>query len=348
MGKGTGTQLDRLYLHERNRADELWLTQPVADGELKRFTYAEAMNEARRMAAWLRAQNFAPGSHIVIFAKNNAWWFLADIAIWMAGHVSVPLYPILTADTIRQIVTHSGACLAFVGKLDGLEAMAPGLPDDLPVVKLPLAPALTSTPPLRDAKSWADIVSTTAPITDSPTRERDELATIIYTSGTTGVPKGVMHSFASMASAQGYIDELNINPSDRMLSYLPLAHSMERTLVEMTSMLVGFQVFFAQSLERFVDDLKRARPTLFVSVPRLWHKFQTGVFAKMPRAKLALFMKIPILRGIVRRKILAGLGLDSVRFAGSGSAPIPAELIAWYRGLGLELLEGYAMTEKSS
>jgi long-chain acyl-CoA synthetase len=339
------TQLDRLFAHEKNRGEELWLTQPVGGGALKELTYASAMKEARSMAAWLRGLELPAGSHIVIFAKNNAWWFLADIAIWLAGHVSIPLYPTLTPETVRQILTHSGAKHAFIGKLDGFDAMAVGIPDDVKLVKMPLAP---DSKHLEDATLWTDIVARTAPITDDPKRKPDELATIIYTSGTTGAPKGVMHSFASLCSAQGYIDELNINPSDRMLSYLPLAHSLERTLVEMTSMLVGFHVFFAESLERFVDDLKRARPTLFVSVPRLWHKFQSGVLAKMPAKKLALFLKIPILRGIVRRKILNGLGLAEVRFAGSGSAPIPAELIAWYRDLGLELLEGYGMTENSS
>ncbi len=337
--------LDRLYVHERERPETVWLTQPLGGDRLEGFSFAKAMGEARRMAAHLRALELPPASHIVIFAKNNAWWFLADLAIWMAGHVSVPLYPTLTPETIRQIITHSDACLAFIGKLDGFDAMAPGLPEGLARIVLPLAP---THPGLASSPKWADIVAKTAPIADSPTRTPDELATIIYTSGTTGVPKGVMHSFGSMCSAQGYIDELGMRSDDRMLSYLPLAHSLERTLVEMTSMLLGFHVYFAESLARFVEDLRRARPTLFVSVPRLWHKFQSGVFAKMPPRRLALLLRIPILRNIIRRKILDGLGLGAVRFAGSGSAPIPAELIAWYRRLGLELLEGYGMTENSS
>jgi long-subunit acyl-CoA synthetase (AMP-forming) len=343
--RSADTQLTRLYHHERTRGDASWLTQPMGAGKIAELTFRDAMDQARRMATHLVSLDLPPGSHIVIFAKNNAWWFLADIAIWMAGHVSIPLYPILTADTIRQIVEHSGARLAFVGKLDGFDAMNPGLPADLPRIVLPLAP---DHPSLRDRPKWVDLVAKHEPMTASPTRTPDELATIIYTSGTTGTPKGVMHSFRSLCSAQGYIDELNMTSADRMLSYLPLAHSLERTLVEMTSMLVGFHVYFAESLERFVDDLRRAQPTLFVSVPRLWSKFQSGVFAKMPPGRLAFLLKIPILRGIIRRKILAGLGLGSVRFAGSGSAPIPAELIAWYRGLGLELLEGYGMTENSS
>ncbi len=335
------TQLDRLYEHERTHAARIWLTQPLPGGELRELSFAAAMDEARRMAAHLKGLALPAGSHIAIFAKNNAWWFLADIAIWMAGHVSVPLYPVLTAETIRQILVHGDVRLVFVGKLDGWDAMAPGVPEELPRIALPLAPKL-------DVPQWSDLVARTEPLRENVRRKPDELATIIYTSGTTGVPKGVMHSFHSLCSSQGYIDELGMRDDDRMLSYLPLAHSLERTLVEMNAMLVGFHVYFAESVDRFVDDLKRARPTLFVSVPRLWQRFQSGVLAKMPAKKLALLLKIPIVRSIVRKKVLVNLGLAEVRFAGSGSAPIPGELIAWYRALGLELLEGYGMTENSS
>ena len=107
-------------------------------------------------------------------------------------------------------------------------------------------------------------------------------------------------------------------------------------------------IYFAESLDTFVQDLKRARPTLFISVPRLWSKFQQGVFAKMPPAKLDRLLGIPLLGRIVARKVLAGLGLDAVVQAGSGSAPLPPELIRWYRRLGLRLFEGYGMTEDNS
>ena len=110
-------------------------------------------------------------------------------------------------------------------------------------------------------------------------------------------------------------------------------------------MYTGSNVFFAESLTTFVQDLNRCRPTLFLSVPRLWTKFQAGVFTKMPEKKLNTLLSIPILNWLIKKKILKGLGLDQVRFAGSGSAPIPAELLQWYRRLGLELLEGYGMTE---
>jgi len=125
-------------------------------------------------------------------------------------------------------------------------------------------------------------------------------------------------------------------------------HRMERWIVECCSLVAGFQVFFAESLDTFVQDLNRARPTLFISVPRLWLKFQHGVYRKMPEKKLKRLLKIPLLNRIIKKKVLTGLGLNQVRFAGSGSAPIPAELIQWYRDLGLELLEGYGMSENFS
>jgi long-subunit acyl-CoA synthetase (AMP-forming) len=155
-----------------------------------------------------------------------------------------------------------------------------------------------------------------------------------------------MLSFGAMATAaRGLHEQLPCGPEDRMLSYLPLAHVFERWIIGTGAFLARFQLFFAESLDTFVQDLNRARPTMFVSVPRLWQKFQLGVFAKMPAKKLATLLKIPILGGVVRKKVLRGLGLDACRFAGSGSAPIPPELIQWYRDLGLELLEGYGMTE---
>ena len=130
---------------------------------------------------------------------------------------------------------------------------------------------------------------------------------------------------------------------------LPIAGNpailFERGAIEGVSLYKGAQVFFAESLDTFVSDLQRARPTLFHSVPRLWLKFQLGVFSKLPPGRLALLLKLPIIGNLVRKKVLEGLGLAETRLAVSGSAPIPAELINWYRSLGLELLEGYAMSE---
>ena len=155
-----------------------------------------------------------------------------------------------------------------------------------------------------------------------------------------------MHSFGRMSDAvKGMVKELKLNGQDRGLSYLPLAHVFERAYVECTSLVAAHHIFFAESLDTFVQDLNRCEPTVFISVPRLWLKFQLGIFKKVPEKKLNFLLKIPILSGFLKKKLLTALGLQKVRIAGSGSAPIPAELIAWYRNLGLNIVEGYAMSE---
>ena len=155
-----------------------------------------------------------------------------------------------------------------------------------------------------------------------------------------------MHDFETMyVTTVGICKLLEATDKDRYLSYLPLAHGMERWLGECVALYSGLELFFAESLTTFVQDLNRAKPTLFVSVPRLWTKFQQGVYKKMPPKKINTLLRIPLVNILIKKKILKGLGLDQVRIAGSGSAPIPEELIQWYRRLGLELLEGYGMTE---
>jgi long-chain acyl-CoA synthetase len=338
--------LQRLYHWESTTPDRVAYTQPLGKeggGQVVTYTWRQVMDQSRRMAAYLQAQGIAPGDRVAILSKNTAHWMMSDFAIWLAGAVSVPLYPTLAAGTIRQILEHSGAKLLFVGKLDGWEGMKPGVPAGLPCVSHPLSP--------DDAKkaytAWDDIVAKTEPLKGNPVRPADELATIMYTSGTTGAPKGVMHSFGTFAwgVTSGLKRVQAINADARMLSYLPLSHVAERTLVEHGQLATGMHVYFAESLETFTQDLQRARPTVFFSVPRLWVKFQQGIGAKMPPAKLDRLLKIPILRGIVRKKILTALGLQECVFAAGGAAPMPPDLLRWYNKLGLDLVEVYGMTE---
>ncbi len=338
--------LQRLYHWEKTTPERMVFTQPyegaAKGGQVRTWTWKEALDETRRMAAHLKSLNLPPKSNIALISKNTAHWMFTDWAIWMAGHVSVPLYPTLAADTIRQILEHSEAKLLFVGKLDGWAGMKPGIPAGMSCIAHPLAP--------DDAKkhyaSWDDIIAKTAPMTDSPVRPADEMATIIYTSGTTGMPKGVMHSFGNFAAAlTAGLKRVPLDNSARMLSYLPLSHIVERVLVEHGLLAVGMQIYFAESLDTFTLDLQRAQPTTFFSVPRLWVKFQQGINAKMPPAKLNRLLSIPIIGGLVRKKILKALGLDKCTFAAGGAAPMPPALLQWYTKLGLDLIEGYGMTE---
>jgi long-chain acyl-CoA synthetase len=307
--------LQRAYRWEQERGQEIFLTQPLGKGQVRDWTWAQAMHEARCFAAWLTAQGWEPGSRVAIMSKNTAWWIMADLGIWMAGHVSVPIYPNLVAESVQQILAHSETRLCVVGKLDDWKAMVAGIPNGLPCVGTPMCEAPGCT-------AWDQIIGSTAPLKASPVFAGDAMATIIYTSGNTGMPKGAVHGFASFAhTALALKEVIKTDAHDRVLSYLPLAHVAERCLVEGQAIYAGLHVYFAEDLSTFLADLQRARPTFFFSVPRLWVKFQQGVLAKMPPQKLDRLLRIPLLGGIVRKKVLKQLGLDSVRFAGTGAAP---------------------------
>merc|ERR1712048_783052 len=144
-------------------------------------------------------------------------------------------------------------------------------------------------------------------------------------------PKGVMHSFASMIDpCHGFNRSIGIKAEDRYLSYLPVAHGMERWLGIMLPLYSGCNLFYAESLATFAADLQRCRPTVFLSVPRLWTKFQAGVFSKLSEKTLNILLAIPIISFLIKKKLLKALGLDQCRLAGSGSAPLPPALLSWY------------------
>ena len=336
--------LDFVYEHEVQRANEIFLTQPIGNNQTIDYTWAQTMDQARRMAAYLQSRGLEPGARVAILSKNCAHFIIAELAIWMAGCTTVAIFPTETAETIRYVLDHSGASMLFVGKLDTWEQQASAVHDGLHCVAFPLAPATSY-------EGWDAIVARHQPLQGRIRREPSDIGILMYTSGSTGQPKGVMHNFARMsAAAVGIVDEIRLRVGtsliNRMLSYLPLAHVFERAWVECGALVDGrSHLFFAESLDTFLQDLNRAKPTCFISVPRLWLKFQHGVFTKMPPKKLDFLLKLPFIGKLVGRKVLTGLGLEHTMLAGSGSAPIPAELIMWYRRLGLNLKEGYAMTE---
>ncbi|MBP9686026.1 MAG: AMP-binding protein [Rhodoferax sp.] len=331
--------LQCLYRWERERSNQTYLTQPTGGGAVQDISWREAADQVRRMATWLKAQGWPQGSRVAILGKNSAHWILADLAILMAGHVSIPIYPTFNGEALSFILEHSEARACFIGKMDDTNSLKTGLTPNLPLVILPLAPPVKGL-------LWSDLIAKTEPMKGSPAPDGESICTIIYTSGTTGKPKGVVHSFNGMASGvTSAMRRFHMDSNDRFISYLPLAHVAERMLVEQASLRYGSHIFFAESLDTFVQDLQRARPTIFFSVPRLWVKFQQGINAKMPEEKLQKLLRLPLIGWLVRRKILKGLGLDQCRLAAGGAAPMPVDVLNWYRNLGLDLVEVYGMTE---
>jgi len=331
--------LEAFFRHERQHPDKTYLIQPLAGGTTLELSWRQVGEQARRFAGWLSQLHLPERSQVAILSKNCAHWIIADLAIWMAGHVSVPLPPTLPADALRQMIEHSESRVVVVGKLDDWQRVRPGLPAGIPWVGLPLAEADEQ---LHDWQS----VQRCAPVQQILARDPAQPATIMYSAGASGLPKGCVLSFASMYfAANNFLRLFLVTEQDRVLSWLPLSHVAERQFVEMQSLLSGMTVYFAHSRSTFIDDLRRARPTLFLGTPSTWQQIRQGVLRRTQQRVLDTALKIPLLGKRLAASMLEQLGLDQVRFAVSSCGVVPAELMDWYHRIGVRLFEIYGLTE---
>jgi long-chain acyl-CoA synthetase len=336
----TKTPLAMLYHWEQTAPDTIFLRQPI-DGQYVTLTWRETAEQARKIAAELLAMDLPPLSNIAILSKNCAHWFVTDLAIMLAGHVSVPIYSTAGEKTIQYVLSHANCPVIFVGKLDDTAEQVAAIPEHVTKLAMPY-------PAIPADKQWSDMLLQT-PYADSPLPDMNTIMTIIYTSGSTGNPKGVVHSYATICwAAQRSLKALSVNSNDRILSYLPLAHITERVLVELASYYSGMRIDFLESLDTFARDVNATQPTLFISVPRLWTRFQMGVLANMPQKKLDTLLRIPIVGKLVSKKIRSKLGLGQARLCASGSAPISTATLEWFRKIGINISEGWGMTENSA
>ncbi|MFT5834152.1 MAG: long-chain acyl-CoA synthetase [Cognaticolwellia sp.] len=344
--KASKTLLDYFYDFEKRKANEVYLKQPV-NGTWKTYTWAEVGRQARSMAAALKAMNLPEKSHIGLLSKNSAHWIMADLAIMMSGHVSVPFYATLTADSLSEVLTLSNTKVLFLGKLETWEQQKSGVSDDIHCITLPHLPGNSE---ITGYETWDDLVAKHEPISQEYYPKSEDLYTIIYTSGTTGTPKGVMLDYGAVSrlldnERQSNMLQLFEGKEHRFFSYLPLNHIAERNIVEAASLATGGSVSFAESLDTFAQNLKDTQPTVFLAVPRIWTKFQLGILGKMPQSRLNILLKIPIINNVIRKKISEGLGLDKAKILITGAAPMPTHLLKWYQKLGMKVQEVYGMTE---
>ncbi len=318
--------------------DRTFLTQPFGN-EVRDWSFRQAHDDMSRLATALLSLGLAPGDRVAILSKNCAEWLIADMAIAMAGLVSVPIYPTAGTETIGYVLGHSDARVAIIGRLDDPDSVKAALPADIITVGLRYGV-------LECQHDWQTLIDASDPIAEPHRPSGDDMMTILYTSGSTGRPKGVVlsysaYEYASKATAK----TVGASATDRAVSYLPLAHVTERTVIAGPAIYSGWHLFFVDQLSTFVADVQRASPTLFISVPRLWVQFQTGVHAKMPPEKLDRLLKIPFIGKRVAKKVREGLGLGSCRLIGSGSAPISPLTLRWYEKIGINISEGWGMSE---
>lgn len=325
----------------QERPNDVYLTQPI-NREIKEFTYFEVADQALSLVSALRGLGLEPKDKVALLSKNCAEWFICDLALMLGDYVSVPIFPTAGSDTIEHCLTHSEAKAIIVGKLDDDAATLEVLSKHQQLISIALP--YDSAPSCQ--YEFNTLIDSHQPSTERPQHTDDTLMSLVYTSGTSGLPKGAMLTYGGFTwCASKIVEHIGLQENDRLFSYLPLAHITERVYVLGSSVLGGVPTSFAESLDTFIDDVKAHKPTLFISVPRLWTVFQQRILEKMPQKKLNILLAIPFLNSIVKKKIIAGLGLENARVLGCGSAPISPSLLHWYRSVGMNITEAWGMTE---
>jgi long-chain acyl-CoA synthetase len=326
------------FIHwEKTIPEKLFLRQPF-NGKWQTYTYQQAGDEIRRIASGLKSLQLPPQSHIALLSKNCAHWIMADLAIMMCGHISVPLYATLSAPAIQQILEHSESKAIIIGKLDNYDEQKSGIPNG--VIKIGIGAYGISEQ--HQWESWLK----NEPFAGSYEWKPSDIFTIIYTSGTTGKSKGVMHDIHAVDSTvKAALNDLDFVPHPSLFSFLPLSHIAERIGIEMVGLYTGAQYSFSESLESFADNLMDTQPHTFFAVPRLWAKFREKILEKMPQKKLDMLIGLPLIGNIVKKKIRKKLGLSRANLIFSGAAPISVEMLQWFDKIGVVILQAYGMTE---
>lgn len=338
--------IEMFYHWESATPNSTFLRQPYGD-VWKSWTYKEAGIEARKVASYLKQKGLEPGDHICLLSKNCYQWVIADLAIMMSGCVSVPLYASLPKEQLRVVVSKSDCKAIFVGKLDKWDDKIEAIPNGVEIIRFGDYPGNAE---VRDGKLWDEILSEQEPLQDNYIPNLEDLWTIKFTSGTTGEPKGVMHIHRTPAmimkneEKSSFIGIYKLK-SFKFFSFLPLNHVGERLGLEVPCIYVGGMISFAESLDTFAKNIQETQPTMLFAVPRIWTKFYLGVTAKTPQKKLNTLFKIPIVSGIIKKKIKTALGLRDAQIVATGAAITPKFLKEWYTDLGLHLIEAYGMTE---
>jgi long-chain acyl-CoA synthetase len=342
--------------------------------------YGEAVREA---AAGLVALGIDPGDRVGILSNNQPRWHMADLAILSCGAISVPAYPTGAASQVGHVLGHSGSRICFVGDRDHLAKV---------LLARPRLPALERVVMLGDAPdglddefllTFDDLRSVgRQELERRPTRldERtaelraDSLATIVYTSGTTGPPRGTMLTHENVSETiRSLTAVVEVGPTERFLSFLPLSHIAERCVSHIAQIVSGGETWFARSLATVPEDLQACRPTIFFAVPRVWEKFRQAVeselegapaplravagrlialgLAEVSAREAGLVPPLPdrLARVALDRTVGAGirrkLGLDKGRIFVSAAAPIHPDLLRWFHALGVHICEVYGQTE---
>ena len=330
--------LEHFLKWEEENPDRIFLRQPI-NGVWKDWTWGKAGNEARRIASGFRSLGLKEGDHIALLSKNCAQWIISDLAIMMAGCISIPIYPTLSDHSIEPILTHSESKAIIVGKLDNYASQVKGIPASIIRISVDMYG-------IKEQHRMEELIEDNEPLRDIYSWKADEILTIIYTSGTTGKSKGVMHyARAFGATLSAGIPALELPHQPQLISYLPLSHIAERVGVEMNALFTNGTISFAESLETFSGNLAEIQPKLFFAVPRIWGKMREGILSKLSQKKLNTILSIPLIGSLFKKTLKKKMGFSRCSHFFSAAAPISIELQEWYKEIGITIYQAYGMTE---
>jgi long-chain acyl-CoA synthetase len=353
----------------------------VVDGAYAATTWGDYADLVRRAGKSLVGLGLEPGGHVTILGFNRLEWVVMDLACMAVGGAPAGIYITSSPEGVAYINRHSAASVTLVeneSQLDKVLAERDGTPDLRWIVLMRGMEAHPDPAVL----TWDEFMAKGEGVSDAEFGGRldalqpDDLATLIYTSGTTGPPKGVMLSHANLTwTADQGIGLFGVDSGETSVSYLPLSHIAEQMFTIHIPLSVGSQVFFAESIDRLAENIKTVRPTLFFAVPRVWEKFQAGVTAELEKAsglkaRIAAWAQNASRRAVhlrnegqrpagteaaraaladrlVASKVREALGLGDARYAVSGAAPISAEVLEFFAGFGLSIMEVYGQSEGS-
>ncbi|CAG9932499.1 AMP-dependent synthetase/ligase [Candidatus Nitrotoga arctica] len=337
------------------------------------MTWAQARDQTARWQAALMREGLAVGDRVGIMLRNCPQWVLFDQAALSLGLVVVPLYTEDRQDSVAYIINDAGVKVLLFENAEQwqeLRSVCAQLPCIQRMISLDRV-AGHNEARLLCAEEW---LPAHAVLVEERGRERDALATIMYTSGTTGRPKGVMLSHRNILfDAHAALQTCPVAGMDTMLSFLPLSHAFERTVGYYICVMAGVTVAYARSVQLLSEDLQIIRPTILVSVPRIFERVYGAISAKLEEASplrrklFALAVNVgwrcfeheqgragwhpslllwPLLNHLVASKVMARLG-GRLRLTLCGGAALQPEISRVFIALGLPILQGYGLTETS-
>eukprot|EP01037_Dinobryon_pediforme_P000271 gene271-273_t len=354
-------------------------------GIWKPFTWAQYHQRASHFGLGLRALGLPAGGHVGVISENRIEWVLAQMGAGLVGAVTVGVYPTSPTNEVAYVVGHADIEIMVCEdqeQTDKLLAALPDLPRLKKIVVMETKGLRSFAPEVRQFITTFDEVEQLgaasgqqAIIDDALARQRlDDVGLMIYTSGSTGKPKGAMISYRNIRGVvPGIVDRLELSRETTHLSYLPLCHVAEQMLTSFVPVYIGSQVNFGESIRTVQEDLREVAPTIFLGVPRIWEKLHAAIHIKLqetgglrralfhkaynackplaekPRSAWSAAEKLTFAASywLVFRALQNFIGLRNAHVALTGAAPIPPDVVRFFRVLGVPLIEVYGLTEST-